>query len=328
MAESEPASLASIALSQRLPTKEFEKQYKDHLSDFRRWDQKDHAEEWILHPENIGPHLSIDETALTNGELYTIITNKAAHGKQGALVGMFRGTKASDIAPRLATIPLEKRLLVTEVTLDMSNSMDAIICASFPNARLVADRFHVQQLVTEAVQEIRIELRREALREENEALKKARKEKVRYIPVMYENGDTKKQLLARSRYVLYKPAGKWHEQQKVRAQILFREYPELEEAYNLSMMFRGFYEQATSVSEARNKLHAWYAKVTEKNIDAFLVPMESIRLHEKTILNYFYDRSTNASAESFNAKLKNFRALVRGVRDKKFFLFRVSVLYG
>ncbi|HBR80691.1 TPA: DDE transposase, partial [Candidatus Uhrbacteria bacterium] len=47
-----------------------------------------------------------------------------------------------------------------------------------------------------------------------------------------------------------------------------------------------------------------------------------------TILNYFNHRSTNASAESFNAKLKGFRALVRGVRDVKFFLFRVGKIYG
>jgi hypothetical protein len=29
-------------------------------------------------PENLGKRLSIDETALSNGELYTILTNKAA----------------------------------------------------------------------------------------------------------------------------------------------------------------------------------------------------------------------------------------------------------
>ena len=63
-------------------------------------------------------------------------------------------------------------------------------------------------------------------------------------------------------------------------------------------------------------------------MDTFLPAAESIRLHEPTILNDFVNRSTNASAESFNAKLKNFRALVRGVRDKKFHLFRIAKLYG
>ena len=94
------------------------------------------------------------------------------------------------------------------------------------------------------------------------------------------------------------------------------------------MMFRGCYEHSRSIPEAKEKLNAWYRKVEEKKLDAFLVPMESIRLHETTILNYFVHRSTNASAESFNAKLKNFRTVVRGVTDKTFHLFRVAKLYG
>ncbi|WP_206611029.1 transposase [Mariniphaga sediminis] len=46
--------------------------------------------------------------------------------------------------------------------------------------------------------------------------------------------------------------------------------------------------------------------------------------HYREILNFFENRSTNASAESFNAKLKAFRATLRGVCDVKFFLFRVA----
>jgi len=51
-------------------------------------------------------------------------------------------------------------------------------------------------------------------------------------------------------------------------------------------------------------------------------------MHYKPILNYFNNRSTNASAESFNAKIKEFRAMFRGVRDVRFFLFRLTKLYA
>ena len=88
-----------MATLNRLQTKQFEQQYKDHLSGFNQWEQKDHAERWMLFQDNIGPKLSIDEVEVTNGELYTVLTNKAAHGKKGALVGMCEGTKASEIAP-------------------------------------------------------------------------------------------------------------------------------------------------------------------------------------------------------------------------------------
>jgi transposase len=265
---------------------------------------------------------------VTNGELWTTLTNKAAHGKKGALVAMIQGTKASDMAQVFDKLSANARATVTEVTLDMAANMELAVKQSFPHAKLVTDRFHVQQLVSEAVQDVRIELRRAALKEENDHMKQARKEGKPYTPVVYENGDTTKQLLARSRYLLFKPQSKWHDQQKERAGILFQQYPQLKLGYDLSMMFRACYEHSTSIPEAREKLQAWYRKVEEKTMDTFLTAAESIRLHEPTILNYFVNRSTNASAESFNAKLKNFRALVRGVRDKKFHLFRIAKLYG
>ena len=282
----------------------------------------------MLFPENIGKYLSIDEVDLSNGELYTVITNKEAKGRKGALVAMFRGTKASDIAPILHKISLKIRNVVEEVTLDMSDSMDAIIRRAFPRVIKVTDRFHVQQLVSEAVQEIRIDARRKIIKEENEHIKWHRKNKIRYRPFTYKNGDTIKQLLARSRHLLFKPESKWSDLQRERSIILFREFPELKKAYELSMMFRNCYECNKTIPDAKASFEKWYKKVEEKNIDSFLTAKESIRLRETTILNYFINRSTNASAESFNAKLKEFRMLVRGVRDKKFHLFRIAKLYG
>jgi len=241
---------------------------------------------------------------------------------------MIQGTNASIISSRLATIEPSLRTLVTEVTLDMSPAMEAIVRTSFPKARLVTDRFHVQQLVSEALQEIRVSLRKEALKEENEAIKTARREKRPYMPTLHPNGDSRKQLLARSRHLLFTPESRWHTQQKERADLLFAEYPRLKHAYDLSMLFRSFYEHSTTREIAKQKLDLWYAKVAASGIDEFLVPVETIRVREDTILNYFENRSTNAAAESFNAKLKNFRAVVRGVTDKKFYLFRVAKLYG
>jgi transposase-like protein len=50
--------------------------------------------------------------------------------------------------------------------------------------------------------------------------------------------------------------------------------------------------------------------------------------HKETILNFFDNRATNASAESFNVLIKLFRANQKGVRDTTFFLFRLSKLYA
>lgn len=286
-----------------------------------------------MFPENLGTRLSIDETALHRDELYTVVTNKGARGKRGCLVAMVKGTKVTDVAAALLRIPLNQREIVTEVTLDMADNMEAIVRKAFSNATLVIDRFHVQQLVTEALQELRVAFRKTAIQTENVGRKAARVAGTMFMSTVRANGDTDKQLLARSRYLLFKPSGQWTDSQRQRAGILFHEFPILKIAYDLSMMFRGCYEQAMIVDDGRARLHAWYAKVTEKakaheELEAFMTPMETVQEHEATILNYFLHRSTNASAESFNAKLKGFRALLRGVSDVPFFLYRVSRLYA
>lgn len=322
--------MSTIAAANCLAAKQFEKQYKYQLSEFMEWNQREHAKDWLLFPENLGTRLSIDETSLSNGELYTIVTNKDAKGRKGALVAIIKGTKAKDVRNILDKILLKERLKVDEVTLDMANNMEWIVRESFKGAARVTDRFHVQQLVSEALQEIRIKLRWEAIDRENEAVAKAKKQKIDYKVPTYSNGDTEKQLLARSRYLLFKPESKWTESQKERSIILFEEFPELKEGYNLSMMFRSFYEHSKDKEEARKKLEAWYEKVEKKKkkFPSFSTAAQSVKSHEPTILAYFHNRSTNASAESFNAKIKGFRALIRGVTDKKFFLFRISKIYA
>ena len=241
---------------------------------------------------------------------------------------MIEGTKSDTIGLILKKIPLSLRKIVKEITLDMAGSMERIVRESFPNAIKVTDRFHVQQIISEAVQEIRINVKKEIVNKENKSIKWHRENKIKFQPFIYKNGDTKKQLLARSRYLLFKASSKWTDSQKIRAQILFREYPNIKKAYELSMMFRNVYECNKTKVDAKQGLERWYQKIKEKNILEFSQASETIRLHETTILNYFKNRSTNASAESFNAKLKHFRSIVRGVRDRRFHLFRIAKLYA
>ncbi|MAS70939.1 MAG: DDE transposase, partial [Zunongwangia sp.] len=227
--------------------KRLQRHYKDHLSDFKQWEHKSHAKQWLVFPENLGPYLSIDETALSKGELYTIITNKKAKGKKGALVGIFHGTKVEPIIEQLLKIPAKKRAKVKEITLDMANAMKTISTKCFPKAIQVTDRFHVQKLAIQALQDLRIKYRWEALDQENQQIKLSRAADKEFKPVAFSNGDSSKQLLARSRYLLYKSPDKWTPNQKERGQILFNQYPELKKAYALVQGLRNIFNQAIDI---------------------------------------------------------------------------------
>ncbi len=71
------------------------------------------------------------------------------------------------------------------------------------------------------------------------------------------NGDTLKQLLARSRYFLYKNKSKWSQNQIERANLLFELYPDIQKAYNLTQDLRNIFEKTTDKIIGFAKLAKW-----------------------------------------------------------------------
>lgn len=196
----------------------------------------------------------MDETSLSNGELYTIVTNRDKHGREGCLVAIVAGTRSLDVCKVLDKIDEKKREEVDEGTLDLSDSIHKIVRHCFPKVRRVIARFHIQKLAGDAVQQMRIEHRWSALQQANDEKEKAKLEKTAYQPLTFENGDTRSELLARSRHLLFKSSEKWTDEQKLRAKILFREYPDIKKAYGLSHSLRMIFAKNTVKDAARLSL--------------------------------------------------------------------------
>lgn len=137
------------------------------------------------------------------------------------------------------------------------------------------------------------------------------------------------ELLTRSKHALTQTQDKWSERQKARMKLLFKLYPKLKEVYDIVNKLRAiFRSKKLSREEAKTKLHEWYHTVAECTIREIKSARDAIKSREENILNYFIDRSTNASAESFNSKLKAFRAQLRGIRDLSFFIYRICKIFG
>lgn len=334
--------------------------YKEHLSDFGSWSQKAHAGEWMLLEGNMGERLSIDETML-HKDLFTFLSNKDGHGKGGTLVAAVKGTTVADVTRILSMIPEEKRLEVKEVTMDFSDSMRGIVETMFPNAEIVIDCFHIMQLAGKGIEEMRLKLKRKAradakkqerdFRKRLAARRKARaayarkhkpklsKNKKRlgrppkrrnekFEPEKLANGETRVDLLTHVRYPLLKSGDDWTDFQKSEMGILFGLYPRIKIAYSLVCSLRCIFKKRQSKDDARKELHEWYHDVGKSLIRELFSVRDSITEKEEYVLNYFNNRSTNASAESLNSKMKGFRSQVRGVSDLPFFMYRLMKIFG
>lgn len=274
----------------------------------------------------MGKNLSIDETCLSCGEVYTFLTNKDGHGGSGTIVAVIHGTKAERVIAVLEKICIFRRKAVEEITLDLSSSMMLIARTVFPKARITNDRFHVQKLYYDALDELRITLRWMTRDLENAEITQCREEGISYTPFRYANGDTRKQLLARAKFILTKHETKWTTSQRWRADIIFEFYPELKQAYQLAMKLTAIYNAKSNKDAARLNLARWFDKVSKLAGNAFQTVIDTFTNHYDTILNFFVNRQTNAGAESFNAKVKAFRSQFRGVADIPFFLYMLAML--
>lgn len=361
--DSETITAHQVGYTYMINSSTFAKRYKDTLSDFETWEQKDHASEWILLPQNVGKEHGIDETSL-QGELYTIVHNKDAHGRKGAIIAVVKGTNPADVLQVLMQLPADKREMVENITMDLSDCMRAIAREAFPKATVIRDCFHVVKRGGEGCEEIRLRLKREAIKDMNKqkaefrkylevlaAQRKSYRERMRkkhgknwkkskrgrkpkrlnarFEPKRLENGETLVEALTRCRKQLSMSRDKWSSTQEKRAKILFTLYPKLEEAYNLINSLRAiFRNKKLNKDTARQKFSEWYDKVAACTLREVKSVRDTIKFYEDEILNYFNGRKTNASAESLNSKIKCFRAQVKGVRDIPFFMYRLATVLG
>ncbi len=183
----------------------------------------------------------------------------------GCIVAIVAGTKAEAVIEVLCKIPKPLRKKVTEIALDMAGSMSGTPPrhdhqVMFPRAVRVTDRFHVQRLAIEALQEIRIKYRWAALDLENDAIEQTKASQAEYQPEMLPNGDIIKQLLARARYALYKEPNTWTGSQKERAQLLFKRFLDLKRAYELSLELSNIFTNTTEKIYALTRLAKWHEK--------------------------------------------------------------------
>ena len=361
--DSETITARQIGYTYMINSSTFAKRYKDTLSNFETWEQKEHASEWILIPQNVGKEQGIDETSL-QGELYTIVHNKDAHGRKGAIIAVVKGTNPADVLKVLMQLPADKREMVENITMDLSDCMRAIAREAFPKATVIRDCFHVVKRGGEGCEEVRLRLKREAVKDmkrqksefrkhlgelavqrktyrermrkkhgkdwkKSKCGRKPKRQNARFEPKRLENGETPVEALTRCRKQLSMSREKWSATQEKRAGILFALYPKLEEAYSLVNSLRAIFKnKALTKGTARQKFKEWYEKVAACTLREVKSVRDTIRFYENEILNYFDGRKTNASAESLNSKIKCFRAQVKGVMDIPFFMYRLATVLG
>lgn len=96
--DTRPDTMTNIASYFQVNSSRLQRHYKHQISGYKQWDQRSHADDYLIFSENITDHISIDEVSLSKGELYTIVTNKNTGCKnKHSLIAIINGTDAIKI---------------------------------------------------------------------------------------------------------------------------------------------------------------------------------------------------------------------------------------
>lgn len=191
---------------------------------------------------------------------------------------------------------------IESVCMDMSNSYGPWAEATFPNAHVVYDHFHLIKSLNEKVDAVR----RRAVRNADE--------------------ETRKVIKSHRYDLLGAPENLTPDGRKALDGILGT-FAELSQAYALREQIRSIYATAKTESEARAAFERWCAAAEASSVPECRAMSGTVRRHLDGILGYWtFGGASNASTEGFNNKIRWLIRVAYGYRDREYFKLKIFAL--
>lgn len=227
--------------------------------------------------------VGLDETSVQKGHKYVSVLSDL---QEKRVVGLGLGKDVA--AAKTALDQMESRgadpLAVEVASIDLSKSFIRATIEYLPNAEIVFDRFHIQKLLNQAVDQVRREDQKE-----NQALK-------------------------RSRYLWLRNAEDLSEEKKQNLEFLRALCPRIGQAYRLKELFREIWNLNTP-QQALRDLEAWMSLAWDSGISHMQSFVNTLNQHWYGITTYFNSRQTNAYAERVNLKIQEIKRNAKGYRN-------------
>jgi transposase len=242
--------------------------------------------------------LGIDEFALRKGhDQFALALSDLEAGR---ILAVLADRKKETLETYLATWTPEQRAAVEEAAMDLWEPYAQAVTACLPQARIVADRFHVMKNLTDQVTATRRDIQRT-------------------LP------ETARQTFKGCRWLLVRNEADLSEADKDKLQKMFALAPNLQQLHRLKEAFRAVFETTTEREQAATRLQAWMATVEQSGLTKLAKFIGTLRHRWEHILNYFPRRLTSGKVEGLNNKVKVIKRCAYGFRNFEHFALRILV---
>ncbi len=249
--------------------------------------------------------LGIDEITMRKGQDNFIVVLVDLDQKKP--IGFAKSRKQEDVKKVLESWGGEVLQQIVEVSIDLSGNYKGLVGKILPHADIVADRFHVMELV-------------------NQEFNTARHQ---FIKINEENQDqAEKKLvqaaLKQSKYALLKPEDNLTNNQKDKLEQVKAVSPLMAKMHEQKEAFRAIFETTSNWTDGTLKLLDWLADAQEN----FQKSVATICRWFGEVTGYFERRTTSGVVEGINNKLKLIKRSGYGFRNFDNFKLRCLVCWN
>jgi transposase len=239
--------------------------------------------------------LGLDEISLLKGHA-DFVTLVSAHDEQGKpiVLAVLKGREKQTLIDFLKTIPKRLQDTIKEVCTDLYEGFIHAVEEVLPQAKIVADRFHIAKLYRAAV----------------DALRKTELKALKGVLTKEEYAGLKGVLWAwRKRREHLEP------EEHVLLDRLFEASPLLRKAYTLREKLTRLFDKDHSKKSGRRAIRRWMAAVRESGLDCFDKFLTTLENRMDLITHYFISRSSSGWVEGLNNKIKVLKRRSYGIKN-------------
>lgn len=262
-------------------------------------------------------NIGVDETSYRKGHKYiTVVVNHDT----GEVVWCHEGHSIDTFSMFFEELTQEQRDSIKTVSGDGARWIDACIEKYCPHATRTIDGFHVVCWGMEALDKVRVDCWKQAVKEFKELEKSCGKLKTGRPKDDDKNAQKlrdakqKASYVKGSGYTVGKNPENLTDKQRASLEVIANTSPILFRAYKLKELLRGAFK-LENVEDVKAVLKDFFWKATHSRISYFKELAYKIRRHEEHILNTIKTGLSNARVESVNNKIKLFIRKAYGFRN-------------
>lgn len=233
-------------------------------------------------------------------------------GAAGKIIDILCDRSAATVQGYFLGFTESQRENVKFFSCDMSGIYATAARKIFPEAVLCVDRFHVVQLLNNAVDAVRRRLQNEF-----------RHNTVKYAKLK----DSRLMLLTKecNQRLYWESAG--YVEKLARLQELLAEFPDLCEVFDAMQEYHVICKTDTEPIR-RLRLTEWIDKYMSSDVEEVRNAAKSVRNWKENILNSFIYNISNGPVEALNSQIKRLKKISCGVHDFESFRKRILLCFG